>query len=41
MHLYYLHGMLSFYFAKVTNIIKVTNSLQSVDYNVYIRERYS
>jgi len=29
-------SVLSFYCAKVTKIIKVTNSIKSVDYNVYV-----
>jgi hypothetical protein len=34
MHLHYLHGVLSFYFAEVIKNIKVTNSIKSVDENV-------
>jgi hypothetical protein len=36
MHLHHLQTVLSFYFAKVTKIIKVTNSIILVDYNVYM-----
>jgi hypothetical protein len=36
MYLQHLQTVLSFYFAKVTKIIKVTNSIKSVDYNVYM-----
>jgi hypothetical protein len=35
MHLH-LQAVLSFYFAKVTKIIKVTNPIKSVDYIVYM-----
>ena len=40
MRLHHLQGVLSFYFAKVTKIIKVTDSIKSVFKNVYIRDRY-
>jgi len=36
MHLHHLQTVLSFSFSKVTKIIKVTNSIISVDYNVYM-----
>jgi len=36
MHLHYLQGVLSFYFAKVIKTNKVTNSIKSTDYNVYM-----
>jgi len=34
MHLHHLHGVLSFYSAKVIKNIKVTNSIKSVDENL-------
>jgi hypothetical protein len=36
MHLHHLQGVLSFYFAKVTKIIKFTNLIKSLDYNVHV-----
>jgi hypothetical protein len=30
-HLHHLQGVLSFYFAKVTKLIRVTNSIKSLD----------
>ena len=36
MHPHHLQTVLSLYFAKVLRIIKVTNSINSLDYNVYM-----
>jgi hypothetical protein len=36
MHLHHFQTVLSLYFATVIKIIKVTNSLNSLDYNVYV-----
>jgi len=41
MHLHHLQGVLSFYFATAIKIIRVTNSMKSVDYNVYMCDGYS
>jgi len=36
MHLHHPQGVLSFYFAKVTKIFMVTNSIKSVEWNVHV-----
>ena len=36
MHPHHLLPVFSFYFAKVTKIIRVTNSIKSLNYNVYL-----
>jgi len=36
MHLHHLQGVLTFYFAKVTKVLMVTDSIKSVEYNVHV-----
>jgi len=36
MHLHHLQGFLTFYFAEVTKIIKITKSIKSLDQNVHV-----